>query len=214
VKKFSVLLLLVLFFCHNPAFSAGELSPVEIANKLSKRFEGVEDYTCVADAHYRSGFLAEDKVFKVFFKRPQMVRIEVLAGDNAGAVAVLTKDLKVKGHAGGWLSWLVLSPPIDSTLVTTIRGHRLDQSHFLHLVNNIKIASTFEGVTAREEYLDGTKHYVLEGGLGESIGRIYIDPSRWQIKKVLEYEKGVEVVNVAYYDIVINPGLDEELFDL
>jgi outer membrane lipoprotein-sorting protein len=194
-------------------------SAQEVVSNLDKTFQGIDDYACLADAHYRKGYLREDKIYKIYFKKPHMVRIEVREGSGSGSVAVLTKEKKVKGHRGGWLSWLILHPDIDSPLVKTIRGHRLDQSHFGNMIEKLKLAVENESVSARLGSLDGSEYYVLEVNRevpsdGVTRGIVYIHPKRWLIKKILEYEGDVEVVNVTYSEISTNVGLSDSIFDL
>lgn len=194
-------------------------APRTIISNLDRTFSGVNDYTCFADAHYKKGDEKEDKVYKIYFKKPALVRVEVLEGDG-GTVAVLTKEGKVKAHRGGFLAWLVLSLELDNPLVTTIRGHTLRQSHFGYMIERMKGAITNEAVrVSGTQIVDGVKTYVMETPYGpprDGITRdmVFVDPSTWRIKKIRSFEGGREVIKVTYSDVVINPGLDEGLFDM
>lgn len=214
--------LILAFFLAFPLLCSAEKLPTakDIISNLDRSISKVNDYVCFADAHYRKGFLREDKVYKIFFKRPYLVRIEVTGGDNVGAVAVLTRDLKVKGHSGGWLSWLVLSPAIDSPIVTTIRGNTIDQSNFVYMVAQMKAAMTLEAITVGgPTVVEDLKTYALSADYASpkddlTKEMVFIDPSHWLIKKILGYAGSTEVVNVTYSDIRVNQGLDDRLFDL
>jgi len=193
------------------------LSPQEIVTNMDNVFSRVNDYTCIADAHYKKGALKEDKVYKIYFKRPGLMRIEVLEGDP-GAVAVLREDGKVRGHKGGWLSWIKLTVDLDHPLATTIRGHRMNQSHFGYMIGVMKkILVSEEARVIGEGEVEGQNVYVMEvvhekprGDLTREL--IYVDKETWLLKKILGYEGRREVVNVTYRDIVLNPGLKDELF--
>ncbi len=213
---------LVLIFSLSPFVFAEEKeaplpSPLEIVKNMDEVFSRVNDYICIADAHYKKGWAEEDKVYKIYFKRPELVRVEVLEGDP-GAVAVLRKDGKVTGHKGGLLSWIKLTVNIDHPLATTIRGNRMNQGHFGYMIKMMKkILASEEAHVLGEEEIDGQKVYVMEI-LHEKPRKdltrelIYVDKNTWLLKKILGYEGRREVVNVTYRDIVLNPGLKDELF--
>jgi len=215
-----VLLALLILSCLVSAPHAQDLpSASEIISNLDAAYSKTNDYTCLADAHYKKGDRREDKVYKIFFKRPEMVRAEILEGDG-GTVAVLTPDGKVRGHRGWPLQWLVLTVGLDDPLVTTIRGHTLKQSHFGYMIERMKEAITSEAVSVTGiQVIDGSETYVLETTYktprdGITRDLVFVDPSAWLIKKIRSFEGNVEVIKVVYSDIVMNSGLPDKLFEM
>jgi outer membrane lipoprotein-sorting protein len=216
-----LILLVVLFYPAPKIASALESLPTakEIIFGAEKKFASIEDYTCTADAHYRKGDRTEDKVFRVFFKKPELVRLDVLKGDGEGGAAVLTKDGGVKAHGGGWLSWLVLPFGLDNPLVTTIRGHTLRQSHFGYIIQMMKETLASNEASVAAESFDGAPSYVLKtsyidaGGVARKEVAV-IDRASLLVRKVQEYEGSAEVVSVTYYDIRTDQGLKDRLFDM
>jgi len=221
-KNLFVLFAMLALLCF-PVFAEGKgdslPDPKEIVNNMAGVFSGVNSYACIADAHYKKAHLKEDKVYKIYFKRPEHVRIEVIKGDP-GAVAVLSPDGKVRGHKGGLLSWIKLTVDIDSPIATTIRGHRMDQSHFPYMIKTMKkVLATDEARTLGEATVEGQAVYVME--IIHSVPRndltrelVYVDKNTWLIKRILGYEGRREVVNVTYRDIILNPDLKEDLFKM
>ena len=215
---FAALLLAALLIA--PAMATDKLpEPKEIISNLDAAFSKINDYTCVARAHYRKGYAREDKVYKIYFKKPSLVRIEILEGDG-GSVAVLTNDGKVKAHSGGFLSWLVLNLDIESPLVKTIRGHTMDQSHFGYIIDRMKETLKLEKPkTAGRALVDGTETLVMATDYmfpSDNVTKdmAFVDPKKWLVKKLLSYEGSTEVVNVTYSDIEENVGLSDKLFEL
>lgn len=226
MKSFSLpfLLFICILFSFAPSFAEskkdGVLPPAkEIIEKMDSVYSKVNDYICIADAHYKKGFLSEDKVYKIYFKKPNKVRIEVLEGDK-GAVAVLLDDGRVKGHRGGFLSFIVLTVPIDSPIVTTIRGNRIDQANFGYIISLMKkVVEKEEAKVVGITSLEGIPVYGLEvihKSPREDLTRefIYVDAKNFLLKQLLGYEGEREVVNVIYRDIVLNPGLSDDIFKL
>lgn len=227
-KRFALLLPLcaaVLLFCPYASFAdkAPLPTPEYVISNIAKTFSTLEDYACTADAHYRKGRETEDKVYKIFYKRPNLVRAEVLSGDNEGGVAVLGRDGKVGAHSGGFFSWLTLSLDPDNPLVTTIRGNRMDQSSFVYMVDKMMAALSLKGEgevkTTGYKVINGVKTIALESdyrfhkeGITKEIA--YIDTGKWMVKKILAYEGSVEVINVTYSDVTVNQGLGDELFTM
>jgi len=192
---------------------ASGLAARDVVSNMDEAFSRIDGYTCTADAHYVKGKSREDKIYKISFRRPELVRVEVLKGDS-GAVAVLDKEGKVKGIKGGWLSWIVLTLDLDDPLVTTIRGHTLKQSHFRHFIDEMKKAVDTDEVSLEAEKLDGRDYMALNTAKGSDTKTVLVDPDTWLIKKIVEREGSVEVVDVTYYDIKPNIALDDGLFKL
>ncbi len=191
----------------------------EVVASIESRFASMNDYVCLADAHYVKGAEREDKLFRIYFKKPELVRMEVLRGNQEGGAVVLTKDGRVKAHAGGWLSWLVLSFPLDSPLVTTIRGHTLRQSHFGYMINMMKGIVATNEANVRAEDFGGVSSYVLETSLSGPDGVpqrkvAIVDRRTSLLEKVEEFEGATEVVNVTFYDVKVDQGLSDDLFDM
>jgi len=198
-------------------------TPKQVIGSLANNFKGLRDYTCTAEAHYRKGRETEDKVYLIYFKRPNLVRAEVISGDNEGGVAVLNKEGKVQAHSGGFLSWLILNLDTDNPLVTTIRGNRMDESSFVYMVEKMKEGLPLKGEgevhTAGYKVINGVKTVALESNYTQRIDGItkeiaYVVPGKWMIKKILEYEGSVEVINVTYSDVKVNSGLSDKLFTM
>jgi outer membrane lipoprotein-sorting protein len=200
--------------------AATPLSAKMIVANLDAAFSKINDYSCLADAHYRKGDQREDKLYRIYFKKPLLVRAEVLKGDDEGGAAVLTKDGNVKGHRGGFLAWITLTLDLDNPLVKTIRGHRMDQSNFGYMIGKMKAAVASEEIkTSGMAFIGSSETYGLEvnyktpkDGLTKEL--VFVDPSTWLVKKVLGYEGSVEVINVAYSDVIVNQGLNDRLFEM
>lgn len=220
MKRIVALALTLAFSLSFAPYATASLpSPQELVKNMDNAFSKVNDYSCIAEAHYKKDWLREDKVYKIYFKRPELVRIEVLEGDP-GSVAVLREDGKVRGHKGGWLTWIKLTVDIDSPLATTVRGNRMDQSHFEYMIRMMKkILATAEAHVIGETTVEGQNVYIMEvthSKPRKDLTRelIFVDKETWLLKKILGYEGRREVVNVTYRDIVLNPGLDDKLFKM
>jgi hypothetical protein len=111
----------------------------EIYDGALKAWEGVKDYTCIMESYNRLGDKEEYKTYEYWYLKPGYIRMKVIKGKGKGGEAYYDPKLnKVRGHKGGFFSFVKLTLKPDDKRVTSIRGVRIDQTTFGYILGQLK----------------------------------------------------------------------------
>ncbi len=156
---------------------------------------------------------------KLYFKRPNMLRFEVVsAGNRSGAVVVRQPDGSVKAKMGGGLFGAIkLSLSPSSRMLRTANGFSILDSDFVTLIkSNLKQPVKSLATKAPTQYSASGRAYVLEvyDPSGAVSQRIAIDPEQklpveWSIFKDGHISSVMRLSNIE-----IKPDLSDDLFVL
>jgi outer membrane lipoprotein-sorting protein len=124
---------------------------------------------------------------KLYFRRPRLMRGEILTGAKRGSIAILCKDGKVRGRTGGILSWFTGTLSPDSSMLRCINGFPFVETDFASLANYLKYKMLDKGdksaVTNQAVKTANTPQpaFVLDmyrGAPGQEVvvKRVYVDP--------------------------------------
>ena len=75
---------------------------------------------------------------RVYFRKPKLLRLEVIQGSRKGALAILAKDGKIHGHLGGLLRVFSGTVSADSGLAKTINDYPMADTDFYSLAAYLK----------------------------------------------------------------------------
>jgi outer membrane lipoprotein-sorting protein len=151
----SLLAVLIILGCSLVKGQASSpTSPQEILTQLNQRFMAIKDYQCqVVSTKYKNGKPKQDG-HKYYFKKPQLIRLEVNIGKDKGAVAVYNKAGKVRAHAGGLLSIITITmEPTDKRLQDG-DGGTFVTSHLGGTIKDIEKAISSGNATLSQVKLD------------------------------------------------------------
>src|SRR5262245_50726656 len=82
---------------------AETLTAADVAKRLQTRFEQMTDYECVLQTETRAAGKVEAGTFRVWYRRPGLLRLRVLKGRRKGSELVLGPDGVLRGRRGGLL---------------------------------------------------------------------------------------------------------------
>ncbi len=94
----------------------------------------VDDYRATVTDQERSndGAQTTETTYDFRFKKPDLARIDVIAGRNRGGGATYHGGDSLVGHTGGFLSAIKMSIPLSDARAKSLRGGTIDQSSFGH----------------------------------------------------------------------------------
>ncbi len=135
-----VALALVLMFCSwFPGVLRAQEDPKGLYQQALEAWQGVKDYTCVMESYNRLGDKEEYKTYEYWYLKPGYIRMKVVKGKGKGGEVFFDpKKNKVRGHKGGFFSFIVLTLNPDDKKVTSIRGVRVDQTTFGYILFQLK----------------------------------------------------------------------------
>ena len=126
-------------FLSLSSVSQAQQGASQIYGKALKAWEGVKDYTCIMDSYNRLGDKEESKTYQYWYLKPGYIRMKVIKGKGKGGEVYYDPTRKkVRGHKGGFLSFVVLTLDPNDKRVTSIRGVRVDQTTFGYILAQLK----------------------------------------------------------------------------
>jgi outer membrane lipoprotein-sorting protein len=222
--KLVIIFTTVFFFFNGAAFFQKVKAEVEqppvsfIIASFQKALDNIDDYQCVFEEYAVSGEKEERRAFRYFFKKPRLIRIEIISGRGKGSIAVY-KDGKVRGRKGGLLSFITLNLNLTDSRVTNIRGDRIDESDWFFLLQEVLLCQKRGRVKlAKIDYLKGKKIYLLELEVNQKtnlINKLYIEADTFLPERLEQFDINGRLVHIIEYeDIRANQNLTEDFFNL
>lgn len=201
------------------ALNAQSLTVRDYIHAARSSYERIEDYQCRMHEFSIGGGKREEKIMNFFFKKPELIRIDVLDGDRAsdrGSVGVYTGGNKITGHRGGLMKGMVLTVRKDNALAVSVRGETINQSNVLaviermeHLVDRSDVSIVEKDSHVEFEFIP----FDPEANEGVSRDVVWIDRDAMLVIRNERYEGEDLVQQVIRTKYIINAGLPTELFD-
>lgn len=185
-----------------------------IIESFQKALDNIDDYQCIFEECAVLGEQEERRTFRYFFKKPKLIRMEILSGRGRGNIAVY-RDGKVRGRKGGLLFFLTLNLNLTDPRVTNIRGDRIDESDWFFLLQEVLLCQKKDEVRlVKTDYLDGKMVHLLELGINQQ-RNLYIEANTFLPKRLERFETNGRLIHtIEYKDIRINQNLTEDFFNL
>jgi outer membrane lipoprotein-sorting protein len=155
-----------------------------------------------------------------FKQPPRMLRVEMTGDYKRGAVAVLGKDGKVRGHLGGALGAFTVTLAPDSDMLLGANGYPLVDSDFAGMA---KVIGSFiaqgckSKVTEHPVSVEGQtqKVYVLEILKGSELyKRAYIDPKSMLPVEWFDYKDGRLFARTVWQNLKFDANINEDKFKI
>jgi hypothetical protein len=203
-----------------PLSSLCALTPEAVAEQFEKALSAIVDYQCRLYEYAWQGSDFEEKTIDFYFKKPRLIRVDVLKSSkpgDAGSQGVSLDDGKVTGRRGGILSFLAVTFGKHEPLVTTIRGMALDEGDMRALAVRIR-RGLIDGTCRLLEH-PGVYEFVLQPRSSPPCGPVTKEVIRLDAGSLLPlsadgYEGERIVEHAAWTGYVLNAGLPLDLFDV
>lgn len=225
-RDYSIITLLVLTILAGvAAFSYAKDDPPSFGGALSKMrrsYDGLRDYRCVFDSFSSNGSESALVKYSYYFKKPSMVRMEILSEKNKNTVLLYDGGAKVRVKPGsGVLSATSFSLEPDHSKIIDKRNNGVPQSTWGWLIERHEewhnlIEQT--GVSTETVYGRSAIVYELRSKQPETTAliateRFWVDAETHLPLKYIQYDsKGETIQSGSFYDVKINTGLKDELF--
>ncbi len=194
-------------------------TPQSVVDAFEEMYASITDYQCRMWEYCRQGSRYEERNIDFYFKRPRLIRMDILKGNrtgDGGSVGVYKND-RVTGRKGGILGIFAITVNKHDTQATTIRGVTFDQSDMqatlekmrFHLANSACALSVSEDVYV----------LVFEPYDPAASGGVTKDVIRLDVKTLLpvssdSFEGTRNVQHAGWERYILNAGLPDELFDV
>lgn len=190
---------------------------ITFLNNLEDAVNKMDTYRFVSESENWKGNEYEKKVTMFQFKKPNLMRTDVLEGPKKGSVVVLNKEGKIIGkNSMGFKKTLKLT---DRRL-KNIRGYTFINSSLLDKIGRLKDHILNKGCKAaltEEEYMGKTAYrlHINHKDLDDPVTDedVRFDRGTYVILKNLKYENEQKVTDTTWRDFEINIPLDDSLFE-
>jgi outer membrane lipoprotein-sorting protein len=193
-----------------------------IIEAMHKHADDLNDYSLVFDMTvFKKGTVVTERG-KLFFKKPQLLRLEETGQYKTGSVAVIGKDGKAHAHTGGVAKFITLTMDPDDKQLRASNGDSLKESDLASLGVMLKNLLK-QGIKSRtsEKPLSikgvGEAAYVVELYRPENpklvLKRIFVDPITYLPVRWDDYD--FKDPSASFWKCVkTNIGLTDDLFTL
>lgn len=224
VEKSPALAVLLFLACTLPSAAAdpaGLVAPYDVTLQgMKERFEALTDYSCSFDSFVSDGRRSQKGTYRYFFKKPDLIRMEVVSGENAGVILIV-RDGKVRVKPAGLLSILSLTLRPDDSRVIDIRKNRPDQSSWGYYLDqhlqNLDLATV---LSSTRDTIDGRPVLIYEIASqdpartqGIAREKIWVAVPDSFLLRYEMYDRDGRLVMMAHFkDILLDQSLPDSLF--
>jgi len=208
MKRWMVAVVLACVCCFAP-FSWGGTGG--FYQQALKAWQGVKGYTCIMESYNRLGDKEEKKTYQYWYLKPGYIRMKVIKGEGKGGEVFFdpTRN-KVRGHKGGFFSFIVLTLNPDDKRVVSIRGVRMDQTSFGHILDQLKpYADAGQCKEVKSQGMKGMECAASDKSYHGDIWKekVIFDGSLMPVVWERYGKDGTLLYRLACKDVKINPGL-------
>lgn len=196
-------------------------TPESLLNNLKTKWNSIQDYQTKMRSRNRLGAQTDEKKFIFSFKKPHMVRTEVIEGDKKGSV--LTRDAAgtIHGKKGGVLGIVSITLDEDDERVANLRGRKFYLADWGSVIKEYYEAAKkgWKLSLRPDEKFNGVDCHVLQAEGTDprsavTLDVIWIDKATSLILCRKQYEGQTLVNEVVWWEFKLNLGLDDSLFTL
>lgn len=185
-------------------------------NNLEDAINKMDTYQVIKESENWKGDKHVKKVTMFRFKKPNLMRTNVLEGKKKGSVVLLNKEGKIRGK--NRIGFRKTLKPTDKRL-RNIRGYTFMNSSLSDKVRRLKkhiLETGCKAVLTEEEYM-GKHAYRLHIDHIDTDDAVtdedlWFDRETLIMLKNLKYENEQKVTDITFRDFEINIPLDDALF--
>ena len=190
----------------------------EAVDRFEEAYRAIDDYQVRLYQWCRSGRRYERRIIDFYFKRPRLIRMDILKGNRPfddGSVGLYDGGEQVQGRKGGILSAIVLTVSKHDATATTVRGVTFDQSDLQGILERLRNGFRIGEVQLRIEGGWYWLHLIpRDPAAYGNVTRetVAFEPATFLPVYSETFEGDLQVEFARWTDYVLNVGLPDELF--
>ena len=194
----------------SPSPPAGEAALAKFAAAWDK----LHAYTCSLTAHEALGTRVQDRTYDLTYRKPYDTKLVITGGDGKGGAAVWHGGDTLRGHQGGFISFIKLNLSIHDPRATSIRGTTIAQANFGAILEHLQTLKAT--VSANPSGDDTDVDFAVADPSGDqdvTKERIELGANGLPVEYD-EWEGDTLVRHVIYTDVAVDPPLTDAAFNL
>jgi hypothetical protein len=198
--------------------AAATASPAAAAEaaiaKFTAAWDKLNSYTCDLSAHEVLGSRVQDRTYAMTFRKPYDTKMDITGGDGKGGAAVWHGGDTLRGHQGGFVSFIKLNLNIHDGRATTIRGTTIAQANFGAILDHVKsLKGTVDATTSGDSTTIDFSVPDPSSDSSVTKERVVL-ASNGLPAEYFQWEGDTVVRHVVYTDVVVDPLLSDSAFNL
>ncbi len=181
---------------------------------FDEAFTKVNDYTVTVRAHETKGDRIQDRTYHYWFKRPNLAKTLIVAGDGSGSGGVWNGGDQVSGHQGGMLAFIHLKVGLHDPRAVSLRGYTIPEGLLQNEVDKFKDAKGDLSQRGGPE-IDGVPTDEIDLKLSDPVDdgvtrmALYLNKqTHWPVRQV-RWAGDKIVADETFLDLKTNVGLTE-----
>ena len=197
---------------------------------MQQKFQSLKDYHCIFESYTARGQESRGIVFSYFFKKPQMIRMEIVEGKYPGTVMLYNPEVvrdKVRVRVGNpvlaMLQKILFGEHFDlySKWIIDLRGNGVHESDWGSFIDDhLKLLHLGKSKFIGEKEVDGktTLFYRLDSDNPDKTMHIkteevWIDKKTYFPIKYIHYDISGQVIRRSVYrDLKFNTDIQVDIF--
>ena len=198
-------------------FAPAQAYPSAIA-AFDEAFTKVNDYTVTVRAHEVKGSQSQDRTYNYWFKKPNLAKTLIVAGDGKGSGGVWNGGDAVSGHQGGMLAWIHLKVGLHDGRATSLRGFTIPEGLLQNEVNKYKTIkgelSEHNGPDLDNAATDEIDLKVADPAAYDGVTRmvLYLNKATHFPVRQIRYAGNTSVADETFVNLKTNVGLADSEF--
>jgi outer membrane lipoprotein-sorting protein len=194
-----------------PVEVLASLPPEEVIGHAIERCEKLESYRCRLTIHLTRGDRVQDSEYVFFYKKPNLIRMEVKEGKDKGSTVILRKDGRIRARREGILSMFAVTLAPDDRRLYDLWDRFFCNADWVTVLRETR-ERLEDASAARVESVDGGRRILLNNDAAGSLERTWLDGDQLVLLKKQARRENGDTLEVTWSDIALNPALKEGLF--
>ena len=151
----------------------------------------------------------------VWFKRPKYIKLKQLGPFKKGAELAIKPDGSIKGHLGGFLSFLVVSVDADDENLFGVTSDSAFQTDYDVVIEvAMDLSQHMTGYELKKD--EKEKKIILDSFYNDKINRyrLVIDSKNMMIIGLERYLENKLMHKITWSNLKLNPNISDQEFDL
>jgi hypothetical protein len=193
-------------------------APQQLLDQMSARFNSISDYEVTVDSTARQSSGLKETRYRFDFKKPGMIRLRTLSGDNKGGELCVRPDGKIRGRKdSGLIRMFAITMSRSDDRLKDSEGIGVWEMDYGSTINRLraKLRTPGNRVTVSGP---ANGNYVLEvhygaGRLAGMIDRYWISSDSLWVTRCDRLRDKALVERSVYSALRVNIGLSNGFFD-
>ena len=198
--------------------AAPDKQPVlDLLNSLRQAYASVNSFTVNMQLERFAPDYALQRQ-QVWFKRPQLIKLKQLGPFKKGAELVIKPGEEgIHGHLGGFLSFMVVELEADDENLLGVTNDTAFNTDFDKIIDiAFELVDKMKDYRISEEQTARGKKIVLDTFYDAKISqyRMYINADTRMIAGLERYANGKLLHKIMWQDLMLNPSISNQEFEL